>query len=809
MTTVYVSNTGSDAYTVDGSADQTQINSALSYANTNGTPASPVTVYLRGPFTYDLTDSVLGGSNTIFTGDTTANLRVHNSAGWPLWKPLINQISGVTPQNFTLSNITVDGNYANQPEFSSGNWGDGYYPGLYFQGTLSNPVRNISIHDTIIKNTLTDGVRLSYANTVNFYNNKTIECMHEGIYLLRSLNCNVYSNDFTIRTNSGPRVYNSQNVNIYNNTMRPYALNSVAGNFGIQIEDNNDSSGITTSNIDCYGNTLTNCWGGGIWCVDLKGTSTNKSIKIHDNTITGCGRITSTNYNAGITIQGFNGIEIYSNVIKDCYNAGILIANAPSGGSGYTYYYDDNVVSGILDSLNSSPSAGHGYGVVNRVPSSVSVLANNNIVSGNTNGDYYQVNNTNDVHTTPTARVSPSLWYNEDEDVIRYYIPGYVSYVNGYPVHIRGFEPDTDQSIGTDKPPGFDGWVLGDFGADGTSINFRCHSIGIDDYHKAIASWKRKGRIFVEIGDYPGYQVSGIVRNHNHRKDPDTGDIISDVDPFDYNTVMYCDEPKKSSGSKHSRARKLTHSGEQWSADNVYKGNLVDNFSFETWTQNSTQTWELQTPAASVNFEAVEHSHTLSQYCAVATNSIQISTNGKLWTIPSSLPTNIANTWMGVTWGDSVGIDSPGETINYFPVSSDGYFPVSSDGYFPCSTDYTTLQTLYSGRWVVIGHTAGTAGAAWSEDGDSWTAGVTPTGDYEDICYIYDEDNEVYRYIAVGDDIAIYSDDGGETFTEATISASGHRWISVCYSSALKRAVALSDMGITMYSDDYGHYWTV
>lgn len=807
MVTVYVSNLGTDDYTVDGDADQVQINQALTYANTNGTQASPVTVYLRGPYTYDLTDNLLAGSNTIFTGDTTAVLRLHNSAGWALWKPLIGQISGVTPQNFTFTNITVDGNYANQPEFTAGNWGDGYYPGLFFQGTLANPVRNISIHDALFKGTLTDGVRLSYADSVNFYNNKTVECMHEGIYVLRSKNCNIYSNDFTIRTNSGPRIYNSQNVKIYNNTMRPYALNSVAGNFGIQIEDNPSNKDITLYNVDVYGNTLVNCWGGGIWLIDLQGTSTNKAIKIHDNTITGCGRITTTNYNAGITIQGLNGVEIYNNVLKDNYNAGILIANAPSGGSGYTYYYTNNVVSGTLDTLATSSTnikTGHGFGVVNRVPASVSVIATNNIVSANANGDYYQVSNLNDVQTTPPVKVVPAIRINEIDEIVDYYIPGYVSYVNGYPVLIRGFEPDTDESIGTDKPPGWDGWVLGDFGSDGTSINFRCHAMGKDDYRRAVASWKKKGRAYVEIGEDPGWQVSGIVRNHNHRIDKDAGDIMGDESAYDYNVSFYSDSPFEETVNKHVRARKLTFSGEQWSADNTYAGNILANPSFEEWTKGVTQTWIPRTSASSVDFKAVEHSEDLSQYCAVAQNSIQISSDAVSWSVPGTLPANISNAWKGLIWGETTGIDTAASTLNYIPVSSDGYIMVSSDNYTPVSTDLSEDAGMAAGRWVAVGYTAGTAGAAWSVDGDSWTAGVTPTGNFEDVCYIRDDKNGIYRYVAVGNNLVIYSDDGGETWSSVVVSGS---FKAVCYSTTLKRLLAVTTSGEVIYSDNFAENW--
>jgi len=818
MIIIYVSSTELDAnYKVDGSADQVQINNALTYAHTNGTFVSPITVYLRGPYIYDLTDSLLVGSNTILTGDATAIVRLHNSASWGAWKPLINQISGVIPQNFTLSNITLDGNYANQPEYSAGNWGKGYYPGLYLQGTLSNPVRNVIIHNTIIKNMLTDGARISYGNGFEFYNNKTIECMHEGVFVLRSLNCNIYNNDFTIRTNSGPRCYNSQNVNIYGNTMRPYALNSVAGNFGIQIEDNSAQGDIITNNINCYNNTITDCWGGGIWCIDLRGTATNKNIKIHDNTITGCGRITTTSYNAGICIQGFNDIEVYNNIIKNNYNAGILIPSAPSGGSGYIYYYDDNVVSGTLDTLNPSKSAGHGFGIVNRYPSVVTVAGHGNIVTGNVNGDYYQVSNINDVSTTAPIKPIPSIRINETDEIVDYYVDNYSAYVNGYPIKILGYDADTDQSISTDKPPGFDGWVLGDFGSDGCSINVRCFGFGKHDVRRAVAAWKKQGRTFVELGgDSAGWQVSGVTRAHASRKDLDAGDIVSDDGPNNYNIVFYCDTPFEESVNKHVRARKLTYSGERWSSDNTYAGNIVKNASFEEWTRDTTQSWNLKTPAASVNFTCVEFSPDLEQYCAVADsgtgNRIQISSFGNAWAIPATNPANVNINWKGAAWGDTVGIESTGDPAPFVMVSSDNYILVSSDDYILVSGDMSTATALQNGRWVIVGYSAATNGAAYSEDGESWTAGVTPNINLEDVCYVKDIDSGIYRYIAVassGADRVIYTDDGGETWTAVSSADDAETWVSVDYATDIKTIVAVASSGKIMHSVDYGISWTL
>ena len=46
------------------------------------------------------------------------------------------------------------------------------------------------------------------------------------------------------------------------------------------------------------------------------GQDSAKNLYIHDNVITGAGRITTINYNAGIAINGWNGARLENNVIK-------------------------------------------------------------------------------------------------------------------------------------------------------------------------------------------------------------------------------------------------------------------------------------------------------------------------------------------------------------------------------------------------------------------------------------------------------------------------------------------------------------
>jgi hypothetical protein len=386
MTTVYVSNTGNDEYTVDGTADDIQINQALLYAHNNGTDASPVTVYLRGPFTYELASWLLVGNNTIFTGDSTAKLRLKNNAGWtniyttedPGTEPILKQ--RVNPiRNVEVHNFEIDANKDNQSGYVHGKLN---YIIMFFTNAT-----NISMHDMCLHDGQSDGMRMSNSDTLYFFNNKVERMGHDGCFFLRSRNFLIFGNRTLIRTNSAHRVYNTGHGKIFNNYMEPYALNSLAGNPGIQIEHGDDTYDM--SDIEVYGNEIVNAWGEGMWIIEY-GTGpnqSNKGLHVHDNIIRGTGRITTIAYNSGIAIGGWNGATFERNNIEDCYNAGFLVYT--SAGAPTTLYVKDNVITGTKITLNSSKPAWTGYGMVCPSGYNTTIQATGNGLDGNASGDYY------------------------------------------------------------------------------------------------------------------------------------------------------------------------------------------------------------------------------------------------------------------------------------------------------------------------------------------------------------------------------------------------------------------------------------
>ena len=386
MTTVYVSSLGTDEYTVDGTADDVQINQALLYAHNNGSDENPITVYLRGPYTYELSSWLVVGNNTIFTGDLTAKLRLKNNAGWPNiytekdpgTEPLLKQ--RVSPiKNVEVCYFEIDANKDNQSGYIHGKLN---YIIMFFQNAT-----NISMHDMYIHDSQSDGMRMANSSELYFYNNVVERMGHDGCFFLRSSNFMIYGNRTKIRTNSAHRIFNTGNGKIFNNYMEPYALNSLAGNPGIQIEHSDDIYDM--SRVEVHDNEIVNAWGEGMWIIEY-GSGSNQSDKglyVHDNIIRGCGRITTINYNGGISIGGWNGAIFERNTIEDCYNTGFQVYVA--AGAPTTIYLRDNIINGTLLTNNSTKQAWSGYGVVCPSGYNTTIQATGNGLDGNTSGNYY------------------------------------------------------------------------------------------------------------------------------------------------------------------------------------------------------------------------------------------------------------------------------------------------------------------------------------------------------------------------------------------------------------------------------------
>ncbi|MEN6293153.1 MAG: right-handed parallel beta-helix repeat-containing protein [Methanobacterium sp.] len=714
MTTKYVSGPGGggDYVCSSGSTDcQDTINQALAWANNT---SESRTVYLKGPYTYLISDRVLAGSNTVFTGDSTACIKVATSAPQFTGTKGFIGVINTNVTNLEISGFSIDGNCGARPASYADYSGDhDAERAVYLIGSSTNSIENISIHDLTIKDCFSDGIHVHWGKTVKIYKNDVRNTQHDCIFCVEVTGSGnkIYGNTLRGIVSDSLRLDNCQHVKIYDNDIAPYLdttnLNGATrhGENGIQIANEGVSHGGGTdypdaiNDIEVYNNKITNTGLAGIWLYDTrgKGASLTQTVNIHHNTISGCGVSPWAAWCSGISVYKWgNGINIQYNTIDGCYSEGIQII-AASGSSAYS-----------VDIKNNNIINTQGYGVYNKVPSNITAVISDNYFSGNTKGKYLKGTTSGATTNDATAYITAAGYQtdsddtggddddddddtNDDEDptdvdsggggtdiptpyipstptvptswIFNYYIPGHTAYVNGVPINHYGFEPKVTQSLSDEHPPGTDEDNIGDFGEQAATYTVHCfeqnddNGTAIENAWRSIAAWKgRTPTIFEPGGPYSGWYLQGVLSSRSRTED------LQDIDSNWYKKVAYdvdflCDKAVYYSTSQRVRARKVYKNQQTWNSDNCYIGNYVQNGTFDSWSTEAVPTWELKTTIADNDWENVAWSSDLQIGCAVAStgtgNRVMVYENGA-WRAPTGLSNaiNRDNAWKGLVWCD-------------------------------------------------------------------------------------------------------------------------------------------------------------
>jgi hypothetical protein len=371
--TIYVSGSGNGDFNCGSNNADIQINQALQFIANN-----PVytTVYLRGPFTYTISKSLLIGSNTILTGDSTATVKLINNAGWSVTTPLIT--STPSAHDISICGFKIDGNAGGNTNVHNG---ADYYNGIWLKN-----VNNIIVHDMFITNNNDDAMETHSCTNIQYYNNTIYLIGHDGLYVCNSLNVDAHNNNITCQTNSGLRAYDTDNVKYHDNV-----ITSLGGG-GAGIEIQKYGSDLPMRNIEIYNNVIHNTVYAGIWVFGAKAyTPADAYVHIHDNTIYATGG--KTNLIGGILSDGFSGL-IENNSIHDTYGSAISQANI---------YTDSPTGSGFVLTVNSNTitNTKAGYGINNALSSTHSFVIGTNTMSNNLPGDCY---------TAPTVKLPDAVF---------------------------------------------------------------------------------------------------------------------------------------------------------------------------------------------------------------------------------------------------------------------------------------------------------------------------------------------------------------------------------------------------------------
>jgi polygalacturonase len=261
---VNVAGDGSGKFNCDGIDDHVQINQALEYAANN--PGT--TVHLKGPFTYDIGDSLLIDSNTILEGESGATIKL--AKGLPIWggrgssisaEKAMLMIRGSSATDVTIRNLNVDGSQSD------------YYPHItlgwssYNMATLIG-CNGLTIRNVTFKNGCNDAMLMSKCSNVMIDTVTVNKCGHDGVYAYNINGITVKNSKFINRTNSSCRFYTVTDGVFANND----CTTSGGGYAGLELEG-------TVKNVEVYGNNFHGLAGPAIAHVNTKETNVN----IHDN----------------------------------------------------------------------------------------------------------------------------------------------------------------------------------------------------------------------------------------------------------------------------------------------------------------------------------------------------------------------------------------------------------------------------------------------------------------------------------------------------------------------------------------------
>jgi PGF-pre-PGF domain-containing protein len=369
---VYAAGDGSGDFNCSGIDDHIQINQALKFVTEN---PGYTTVYLKGPFTYVIDDTLLIGSNTILEGDSNATIKLVRNAGWSSTKPLIKEYNS-SSHDITIRSFTIDGNREGNTNVKSG---DGYYNLIHL-----SDCQNISVYDMYLTNNHGDGLKTDNCSNIKFYNNEVYSLGHDALYASICSNVEAYNNTITCRTNSGLRVYNTNCVSFHDNII------TSEGSGGAGIEIQKDGSDYTMDDIKVYNNVIYNTALSGILVFGSGNYSTSSAnVHIHHNQIYDTGTDSSGELIGGILSEGFNGL-IENNVIDGAYGTGIVQNKAyylSLAGSGYVVTVRNN----IITNTRTSTAGGNGSGICNLLTDTHTFILQNNSLYNNAGGNYIGV----------------------------------------------------------------------------------------------------------------------------------------------------------------------------------------------------------------------------------------------------------------------------------------------------------------------------------------------------------------------------------------------------------------------------------
>jgi hypothetical protein len=428
-------NVNSDFICTDSNAD-VEINQALKYAREH---PEFTHIYLKGPFTYNISKQLIFGSNITIEGDSTAIIKLKNGANWSVSTPIFVQNSS-TITNVNFRGFTVDGNAA-------GNESNVYVNNVgYYTFLLLLNATNVEISKMTFQNNLNDAIYLNNCAQVNIHENTITNPGNNAIYCISGESVTIDKNVITAKVGDGIKVYNTENLYITSNVI---SSNGVSGKHGIEIIKNGTPS---MAQVIVDGNIVHDMPEAGIWSYGYGSYDpTFAYIYLTHNLVYKCG-LKKTAYAAGILFNGFNGV-IRNNTLDSNEGGGIIVKKA---------FTSDPIYAGNLAVLienNNITNMKSGYGITCNYTLGYVLNVLYNFFFGNSttgSGDYgTNVTHTHDIVDQDPLYIDPTNGdYHEKSKCGRWAGTGWTTDDTISPCIDAG-NPETDYSRELDPWNGF------------------------------------------------------------------------------------------------------------------------------------------------------------------------------------------------------------------------------------------------------------------------------------------------------------------------------------------------------------------
>lgn len=785
-----VAGDGTGDYNCDGVNDEVQINQALIWAQAN--PQN--TIHIKGPFTYDIQDSLLVGSYTTIKMDPGTKLKLHAAAGWSVDKPIIGQLE--TPlANVEIYGGEIDVNFDNQSVALN----SGYYPCIVFSN-----VTNVNVHDINMHDGAGHGLHVTTGENIIFHSNTVKNLGGDACFCDASKTVDIYSNNITVRGNSAVHIKNTATSLTHHNYITGID-DETGGIAGILIED---TDGTTTYPL-IYENAILDTYGPGI-LIQETGTgykNKHKHCHCHHNMVRGAGTTQIYDFNSGCTVQGFNGAKIEYNLFDNCYNAGVLVRYPPLS-DGDTLELNKNTITNTKRHRNNQYHYNwSGRGIANNASQKTAIYLYQNVCYNNEGGDYFGVNGSGDIQTSiPITAYIPPTSYIQDE-VPDYYITNewgkpHTAYINRYPFRWQTKKITVKKTIGQENPPGVDGWALEDFGFGGAEITLDCYAYSLQEMQNVISAFYSPGKSILELGGlYAGWRITGVTVHHS--TDLQLRTIIPEK-AYPYSIFFISDKPIMESNTKKIRTKKVTDDQQTWASDDCYPGNLIKNWGFHTWTKKvASMSWESRASAVDNNFTGCCYG--TSKFVAVSNsgtdNRVMVSIDGgDTYTCPTLTNANRNNNWTDVCFGNNlfVAVSNSG-TGNRVMTATD---PLGTWTSRTSAADSDWRAVNYGGasgqrRYVAVA-AGGSNRVMYSSDGPTWnTATAALAQSWVDV--VWDSGHGVWVAVSyTGTTQQIMTSSTGSGTWTARNTPLSQAWTAIDYSPSLNMCACCSENGTNM-----------